>query len=137
MAESRFFVSSDGSMYRDNNFSAPFRENFKYTHAHIKNPADFKATVRNGAYAWPGGYPMFFITSDGAALCFGCAKKEAWRIIRSIRERQNDGWRVERCDINYEDRDRYCDHCSERIESAYGEDEDEGDADKTKGEKQP
>ena len=21
------------------------------------------------AYAWPGGYPVYFITSDGASLC--------------------------------------------------------------------
>lgn len=30
--------------------------------------ANFYKGVAN-AYAWPGGYPLFYVTSDGAALC--------------------------------------------------------------------
>lgn len=123
MTNSRFDIASDGDMYRDDNFSAPFRENFQYTHRHIKSTADFKATLRNGEYAWPGGYPMFFYTSDGAALCFECAKKEARNTVGSIRHNMSDGWKVIGCDINYEDTSLYCDHCNGKIESAYGDDE--------------
>lgn len=121
------FWDFEGDMYRDKEYAAPFRKNFKYTHARVKSTADFKATLRNGQYAWPGGYQMFLITSDGAALCFECAKKEARPILSSIRDRQNDGWRVVGCDINYEDADLYCDHCNKQIESAYGDDESEGE----------
>lgn len=28
---------------------------------------DLKAHLEADKYAWPGGYPLFFITSDGAA----------------------------------------------------------------------
>jgi hypothetical protein len=36
--------------------------------AGIKSVSDYRKAVRNGPYAWPGGYPLFFVTSDGAAL---------------------------------------------------------------------
>ena len=123
MSDPRFFIASDGNMYRDGNFLEPFREKFRFTHGGIHSTREFKATLRNGPYAWPGGYPLFFYMDDGAALCFECARKEARQIIHSIRHRWNDGWRVVGCDINYEDTSLYCAHCNENIESAYGEDE--------------
>ena len=125
MTNSRFFIASDGDMYRDGNFSTPFRENFQFTHRHIRTTTDFKATLRNGEYAWPGGYQMFFIMSDGEDLCFDCARKEAKQIISAMRDKWNTGWEVIGCAINYEDNDCYCCHCNEKIESAYGEDEEE------------
>jgi hypothetical protein len=70
-------------------------------------------------YAWPGGYPMFCITSDGAALCMECAKSEFRQIAYARRHEQNDGWRVTAVDINYEDTGLICDHCSKQIEAAY------------------
>lgn len=73
------------------------------------------------AYAWPGGYPMYAITSDGAALCPLCVTKERAQIFRSTHEQWPDGWAITAFDINYEDASLYCDHCSKRIESAYAE----------------
>jgi len=70
-------------------------------------------------YAWPGGYPRFFITSDGAALSHAAAKQNKSLIRRAIRTNSNCGWRVVGCDINWEDSELYCDHSGERIESAY------------------
>lgn len=83
---------------------------------------DFARALKRGEYAWPGGYPTYFITSDCAALCFDCAKKEAKRIVESIRNGSNDGWRVIGHEVNWEDSCLICDHCSQRIESAYAED---------------
>jgi hypothetical protein len=83
---------------------------------------DFRRAIRNGAYAWPGGYPLYFITSDGAALSFDAAKAERRNILQSIAHRSNDGWRVIGADVNWEDQDLTCDHTGERIPSAYGED---------------
>lgn len=74
-------------------------------------------------YAWPGGYPRFAVCDDGAALCHKCTKANAKLIIRSTREEARDGWDVAGVDINYEDETLYCEHCNERIESAYGEKE--------------
>jgi hypothetical protein len=119
------FVSScDGALHdtRDSNWSAnPLRKIFSRTFSRINTVAEFKATLRAGQYAWPGGYPMFLICSDGAALHFDCAKENARQIMESIATKANDGWRVVGCDINYEDSELVCDHCSDRIESAYGD----------------
>ncbi len=75
------------------------------------------------SWAWPGGYPIFYITSDGAALCPDCVNKEIEQIDASVTAKENDGWRVVAADINYEDGELTCDHCSKRIESAYAESE--------------
>jgi hypothetical protein len=125
MTDSRFFVSSAGDLYRDDNFSEPFREKFRFSHGGIRTTKEFKATLRNGPYAWPGGYPLYFYMHDAAVLCFGCAGKEAKQIIRSIREKQNDWWRVIGCEINHEDPHLTCCHCNEKIESAHGDDSEE------------
>ena len=84
--------------------------------------SDFRSAMRNGPYAWPGGYPCYFVTSDGAALSFEAARKERRNILESIAHRLNDGWRVIGLDVNYEDDQLYCDQTNERIPSAYGED---------------
>jgi hypothetical protein len=88
----------------------------------INTVHDFRRAIRNGAYAWPGGYPLYFITSDGTALSFDAAKTERRNILQSIAHRSNDGWRVIGADVNWEDQDLTCDHTGERIPSAYGED---------------
>ena len=89
----------------------------------IKTTKDLKTALRNGQWAWPGGYPLYFITSDGAALSFDAVRSEYRQVINAIRHRLNDGWRVVAVDINYEDSGLYCDHTGQRIQSAYSDDE--------------
>ena len=62
------------------------------------------------AYAWPGGYPLFYLDSEGNVSCPDCANN-------------NDEYTapIVAYDANYEDDSLYCDHCSSRIVSAYGE----------------
>lgn len=86
----------------------------------VKVDKAIKQAIRD-KYAWPGGYPLYLITSDGAALCIDCGKKEYRNIVRSIHRNVSDGWKVEAVDVNWEDTNLYCDHCSQLIESAYGE----------------
>ena len=83
----------------------------------------FRRDVRNGRYTSYGCYPLFFLVSDGEALCFDCAYTERGNIIRAIHGGWADGWRVVACDANWEDPAMYCAHCGERIESAYAEDD--------------
>ena len=72
-------------------------------------------------YAWPGGYPLFAVTTDGGCLCHKCVK-DNYRIIReSQRDDSRDGWQVDAVTINYEDPDLYCDNCNETIEAAYSD----------------
>ena len=78
----------------------------------------FDATLKNGAYTQMGGYPKYFITSDGDTLSFEAARKNARLIREAIKENSNDGWRVVACDINYENL-LYCCHTNKQIESAY------------------
>ena len=88
---------------------------------HINTVHDFRRAVRM-PYAWPGGYPTYFICDDSAALCHSCAKSERRNILDSIAHKHRDRWRVVGLDINYEDVDLGCGHCGRSIESAYGED---------------
>jgi uncharacterized Zn finger protein (UPF0148 family) len=64
-------------------------------------------------YAWPGGYPLFYLGEDGDVFCPACANQ-----IDANPE-------IVHVDINWEDPDLYCEGCSKRIESAYAEDEEE------------
>lgn len=86
---------------------------------HIKSISEFRRAYRNGPYAWPGGYPLYFITSDGAALSFKAVKENKRQILEAIRDKDRSGWRIVAIEINYEDQDLYCDHTGELIESAY------------------
>lgn len=77
--------------------------------------------LRQGDWAWPGGYPLHFITSDGAALSFEAVRENIKSVIWSMRHGANDGWRVIGCEVNWEDSDMTCAHTGEPIPSAYGE----------------
>lgn len=71
-------------------------------------------------FAWPGGYPLFGVFSDGGICCHRCARTERASIGTTT---GTDGWRLVAIDANWEDPGLYCAHCGDRIESAYGEPE--------------
>lgn len=115
----------EGSLWRAADPQKPFnqevlRENYCYHHGIIRSVADLKASIRAGKHAWPGGYPLYFYTSDGAALSFEAVEENFRQVADSVRNKLNDGWRVIGCDINYEDADLVCAHTGEKIECAYG-----------------
>jgi hypothetical protein len=120
-----YFISScDGALHdtRADNWSAnPIRPDYSRHFSSIDTVAQLKATLRAGPYAWPGGYPLYFITSDGAALSFDTVRAELHQVIYSIANQIDDGWRVVACDINHEDSDLYDAHTSEKIESAHSD----------------
>jgi len=89
----------------------------------IKTQADFTAALDNGPYAWPGGYPMFFVCRDGAALSYQAAADHKHMIIEAIKYGIAADWRVIGFEINWEDANLYCDHTGKRIESAYAEED--------------
>jgi hypothetical protein len=89
----------------------------------------FLESLRDGKYAWPGGYPKYWLCSDGETLSYEACRSECGRIARAIRDNDNGGWRVVACDVNWEDPAMYCAHTNERIESAYAEDHAEGKCD--------
>lgn len=89
----------------------------------INSIGDFRRAVRAGPYAWPGGYPLYWIMSDGGACAFDVCKTERRNMLEALAARDNSGWRPVALDINYEDGDLYCDHTNARIPSAYAEPE--------------
>ena len=62
------------------------------------------------AFAFPGGYPLYYLDEEGNTLCPECARK-------------NDEYTspLAAYGVNYEDPKLHCDDCSRRIESAYAE----------------
>ena len=118
--QEHFMISEcDGGLYdtRLPNWSdKPIRPDYSKHFAEIETVSQFKATVRAGAFAWPGGDPLALYTNDGALLCFDCGHSEAYQIIDSIRSDTSDGWKVVGCGIEYaEESDAICDHCNKVI----------------------
>jgi hypothetical protein len=86
---------------------------------------DFIEALKNGEFAWPGGYQQYFIVDDGEALSFEAAEENRDLIIDAINEKENNGWRVVGVDVNWEDDNLFCAHTGKKIPSAYGENEEE------------
>lgn len=63
-------------------------------------------------YAWPGGYPVMYLTRDGMCICADCANKEV-----------DQSQAVTDAFIHWEGAAMQCEDCEKFIESAYGEEE--------------
>jgi hypothetical protein len=122
-----FVSDSDGSLYdtRDTNWSrnAPLRKVYSSHYRNIASVAEFKACLRAGSYSDLGGYPLFFITSDSAAISFEGALQNLTSIFDSIANGYRDGYRIVALDCNWEDSSLYCDITGKQIPSAYGNDD--------------
>jgi hypothetical protein len=86
------------------------------------NLLEIKRALRAGPYAWPGGYPLFFLTAEGAALSFEAARKE-WRniVATHLRRDTRSGWFIIATHVNWENTELVCEHSGKPIESAYGD----------------
>lgn len=76
-------------------------------------------------WAWPGGYPIYYIDGACDSLCPECAEKLRRHVNTQLKE---DGFLLKEeviigQDVNWEDASLYCEDCGRRIESAYAEDE--------------
>ena len=88
----------------------------------IQTVSEFRAAMRQGPYAWPGGYPLFFVTEDGEAMSFAAVRAERRLVLEAVAGRDNGGgWRVIGLEVNWEDELLTCAHTGKAIESAYGE----------------
>ena len=107
----------EGDLYRENEI---IRTNYDRGPRSIESVADLKSALRHGRFTDLGGYPLYFVTSDGAAISFKTAKEEFASVCDSIRRGLDDGWRVVAVEINYDDPALFCDHSGEIIAPAYG-----------------
>lgn len=80
------------------------------------------------AYAWPGGYPIIYLTADGGTLCPACANGENGSEATEDPIQDDRQWLIVASDVHWEGSPEICDHCNAEIESAYG-DPDAGNTD--------
>jgi hypothetical protein len=66
--------------------------------------------------AWPGMYPLFYVTKDNGCLCPKCANDNLELTLNG-----DPQWKIEQVDINYEEVSLYCDNCHELIPTACGD----------------
>jgi hypothetical protein len=74
------------------------------------------------AYAWPGGYPVYYLAADGEVICPECANANLAQIDGAIKAGPRSGWddwRLVASDVNYEDAHMTCAHCNKGIPCAY------------------
>lgn len=67
------------------------------------------------AFAWPGGYPIYYLAKDNGVLCPKCAND--FKPERDTEEQLKPvAW-----DVYWEGPVMQCEHCGVEIESAYGD----------------
>jgi hypothetical protein len=74
------------------------------------------------AFAWPGGYPVIYLTNEGDVFCAACANGENGSDVRIQDDPQ---WNVTGAQVFHEGAPEQCAHCSAEIESAYGDPDDD------------
>lgn len=121
-----FTSDSDGALYdtRQANWSSlpPLRKTFRRTFRNINTLSELKATLRNGPYAWPGGYPIVLYLEDGEPCTFKAVLGDWRRVVSDMLDGFGE-WRVVGCDIYYEGPPLICAISGDLIESAYGDPE--------------
>lgn len=76
---------------------------------------EIKEAIRQ-KYAWPGGYQLYAVCSDGGILCTACMRQELHQILRSTRTGASDGWCIEAIEYADAGEPESCDHCGDSIE---------------------
>ncbi len=76
------------------------------------------------AFAWPGGYPIVYLFTDGGIICPDCANENIVEIDSANRAgrpfNSHGGWAITGFDLHMDGDPELCDHCHKEIESAYG-----------------
>jgi hypothetical protein len=101
------------------------------THSDLMSKLEpYRYQGRLSAVAWPGAYPLAYLSQRGETLCAHCATEEltdheAWAkgYQAETGEDPDVTWEdlPETPYVNWEDPHLYCAGCSERIVSAYAE----------------
>lgn len=126
------FTEFEGALYddRDNLNLKPLRPIYSRHFSEIENLAQLKATLRAGAFVWPGGYPLYLILGDGEPATFDAVRANWREVVSSFAEHGAREWRVIGCEVHWEGEPLICAMSGASIESAYGnpdESESEGE----------
>lgn len=82
--------------------------------------SDLQSFVRSGGFAWPGGYPMALLMSDGEVIDSKSVRENYRTIRRAQRLSRSDCWTPAEVFIHWEGEPLTCAHSGRMIESAYG-----------------
>lgn len=98
MSVKGFISDTSGDLVSWGNPYRTIRTDYCKVYRRIKSGRQLRSTVRSmrkhGQYAWPGGYLLFFITSDGEALSLDAVLENFRSVMNSVRNHLRDGWRV-------------------------------------------
>ena len=96
----------------------------------IKTKSELIEQLKYGQFAFPGGYPRYFVAKDMSCICYDCLVPKGRvesetdiesRAIDALDNPNSDkAWEVNYVDINWEDISLLCDECNKQIPSAYG-----------------
>lgn len=79
-----------------------------------ENPVDMVRMVARERYAWPGGYELLAITSDGGLLCSTCVRENYRQIIEHTKDKIPTGWDVVAV-ITEAEVEEDCSHCGKAL----------------------
>jgi len=80
--------------------------------------SEVKSRLRTGPYVWPGGYPLFFVSTDGSTLSFAAVQQNWRQVVWDALNKADTGWTMDAVDVNWES-DLSCDVNNTPIERAY------------------
>lgn len=124
MTNDHLFLSSSGDLH-DTRLpqwaEKPIRPQHARTHRTINTGLQLRQTLRAGPYAWPGGYPIVLITSDGEMVHPGALAKDKSALYQALFDiRTKARGRIVAADVYYEGDDAECAYTGAVISSAYG-----------------
>jgi hypothetical protein len=68
--------------------------------------------VARNKFAWPGGYEMFVLASDGGLICSDCVQKEYRQLYHDTANKwHGTGWDVIAADATCNCDEATCDNC--------------------------
>lgn len=119
---SYLMLLSDGALHdtrsADWSRQRPLRPVYSRHLPTIRTVCELKACLRAGPYV-DGGYPVYFLLSDGETLSFQAARECFREVTHALRNETRDGWRITALCVNYEETGLRCAHTGEAIECAY------------------
>jgi hypothetical protein len=80
---------------------------------------ELESEIRGGPYAWPGGYPKYFVMTDGEPMCWSDVAANFKLVLAANKANCGHIWQAANCQVNWEDDSLFCCHCGQRIEAAY------------------
>jgi len=85
----------------------------------INNLETLKMVLRNGPYAWPGGYPLYLVDIEGDCYHIDCVRGMYRSVVNDTKH--GSGFVMTNVEVNWENTAMWCYECHEIIDSAYGE----------------